>query len=432
MAVFPTLHYGDTGPDVELLQLALQRSGYDPGGLDGIFGNKTRSALQHFQRANALQPDGIAGSRTWTALEPWLLGYTIRIVRHGDTLYRLAAAYNTTVLRIQAANPGADPFRLRPGMRLVIPYAFPLLSAGIRFTSLLLQETLRGLKARYPFLSSVPVGNSVMGKPLWCIRIGQGPAQMFVNATHHANEWITTPVVLAWLEEYCEAFLRNHSLYGTDTGTLYASTTTFLMPMVNPDGTDLVTGQLKSGPFYDNAAAIAAEYPSIPFPDGWKANIRGIDLNLQYPAGWEEARRIKFAQGFTSPAPRDYVGPEPLSAPESRAVYDLTVRNKFLLTLSYHTQGQVLFWNSGTDTPEASEAIVRRLARVSGYTPEDTPAESANAGYRDWFVLRYGRPGFTVEAGLGENPLPLTQFPELLQANSPLLTEALRITAELS
>ena len=41
---------------------------------------------------------------------------------------------------------------------------------------------------------------------------------------------------------------------------------------------------------------------------GWKANINGVDLNLQFPAGWENAKEIKYSQGFNKPAPRDFVG----------------------------------------------------------------------------------------------------------------------------
>ena len=41
---------------------------------------------------------------------------------------------------------------------------------------------------------------------------------------------------------------------------------------------------------------------------------------------------------------------------------------------------------------------------------EETPGASGYAGYKDWFIEEYDRPGYTVEAGMGENPLPMKQF----------------------
>ena len=70
----------------------------------------------------------------------------------------------------------------------------------------------------------------------------------------------------------------------------------------------------------------------------------GIDLNLQFPAGWEQAREIKFAQGFNKPAPRDFVGYGPLTAPEAVALYTFTLRHNFSIMLTYHTQGRVIFY----------------------------------------------------------------------------------------
>lgn len=46
---------------------------------------------------------------------------------------------------------------------------------------------------------------------------------------------------------------------------------------------------------------------------------------------------------------------------------------------------------------------------------------SSYAGYKDWFIQDFDRPGYTVEAGLGENPLPISQLPEIVRDNLPIL-----------
>ena len=121
------------------------------------------------------------------------------------------------------------------------------------------------------------------------------------------------------------------------------------------------------------------------------------------------------------------MGTTPLGAPESRSLYDYTQKNNFALTLSYHTQGEVIYWKYLDFNPPRSFEIGEELSRVSGYNLEITPSESGYAGYKDWFIYFYNRPGYTVEVGTGENPLPLTQFSEIYSDNLPLLTTALNI-----
>ena len=263
-----------------------------------------------------------------------------------------------------------------------------------------------------------------MGRPLYALTIGVGQKSVFFNGAHHANEWITGLLILRYLEKYAESCLTGGSIGGESAEMLFKESTLHIVPVVNPDGVDLVTGNLTSGKFYTEAVSIAKKYPNIPFPDGWKANIAGTDLNLQYPAGWENARAVKFAQGYTSPAPRDYVGVSPLSAPESAAVYEYTRRNDFALTLSYHTQGEVIYPRYLDYSPPCTDSIGAVLSEKSGYTLEATPSASGYAGYKDWFIYEYYRPSYTVEAGRGVNPLPIVQFDEIYRKNEGLMTSA--------
>ena len=426
------MKFGSRGPNVQFLQLALNRAGAGPVLTDGLFGYATKNAVTAFQRSHSLVPDGVVGPTTDQALTPWYTGYVTHTVRPGDTLYTIARTHHTTVRRVETANPGLDPFQLLPGTRLTVPLAFPVVPTTIDWTSDVLAKTVAGLSARYPSIGVDRIGQSQLGVPIPCLVLGSGPVPVLYNAAHHANEWITTPVLMKFAEDLAQAAMRDKTLYDLPARELLRRCRIYLVPMVNPDGVDLVTGRLTGGPAYEHARAIAAQYPAIPFPGGWKANIDGTDLNLQYPAGWEQARAIKFAQGFCTPAPRDYVGTAPLSAPESRAMADFTQRLRPRLTLSYHTQGQVIYWKYLDYEPEHSRAIAYQLAAASGYLVEQTPYPSGFAGYKDWFLENYHLPGYTIEAGLGENPLPLSQFDQIVRANLGILVLGAYLAAELT
>ncbi|MCL2106981.1 MAG: peptidoglycan-binding protein [Oscillospiraceae bacterium] len=371
------LREGDRGAVVDMLQWGLTRARW-PLRADGVFGNKTLRAVQAFQGQNGLAPDGVAGDLTWAALTPYITGQAL------------------------------------PGR--------PIVPTAIRWSSDLLTLVVEGLGARYPFLASETIGSSAMGKPIQLMRIGEGARRVGYNATHHANEWITTPLLLKFLERYAACYVRGGTLGWVPCARLYREFTLEIVPMVNPDGVDLVTDALShAAPEYLRAVQIAAAFPRIPFPLGWKANIEGIDLNLGYPAGWELAREIKYAQGFVTYAPRDFVGPYPLAAPESAAMYRHALQAGYELILAYHTQGELIFWRyEGFDPPGAYQ-LARRMETASGYAMAETPPGSSHAGYRDWFITRFNRPGFTIEAGRGTSPLPLSQFDQIYRDNIGIL-----------
>ena len=415
------LRLGSRGTDVFILQLALNRAGFLNENPDGIFGVRTQNGVLRFQQSAGLNQDGIVGIRTWNALLPYLKGYLTHRIARGDSLWNLSQQYNTSVGAILRANVGVNPDNLRIGTNLIIPLSFSVVPENVPYTYQLVTFILEGLQARYPFLSGGTIGRSVMGKSIPYVRIGRGETEVFYNASHHANEWLTTLVLLKFLEEYSESYATNGSIFNVSASELYNKAALYLVPIVNPDGVDLVNGVVPSGRYLTQARRLADNYPNIPYPNGWKANINGVDLNLQYPANWERAREIKFSQGFTIPGPRDYVGSAPLSEPEARAVYDFTRNHDFKLTLSYHSQGEIIYWKYLDYEPENSRRIAEYFGEVSGYAVEETPYASGFAGYKDWFIETYNRPGYTIEIGLGMSPLPLSQFPQIYNDNLGIL-----------
>ena len=398
---------------MSLTDLALKRAGAD--------------SLTDFQQQEGLFPSGKEDILTMQRLTPYLLGYERYMIKPRDTLYRIARRYGTSVRAIQGANPGLTAENLPVGQYLHVPYGFPVVPTDRPFTSELLALCVQGLKVRYPFIEQRLLGKTACGRPLTLLEIGTGSRKVLYNASHHANEWITTPLLMKFLEDYGEAVSRGSTIFGADARKLFRSTQLFLVPMVNPDGVDLATGAIeKDSATYAAAREIAAYFPEIPFPEGWKANLRGVDLNLNYPAGWEKAREIKARQGYDRPAPRDFPGQAPLDQPESAAMAELTRAVSPRLTLSYHTQGQVIYWKYLDMEPPGAQLIGKQFARVSGYFLEDTPYASGFAGYKDWYILTQNRPGYTVEAGAGTNPLPLSQFDQIYEDNLGILVLGLQ------
>ena len=293
-------------------------------------------------------------------------------------------------------------------------------------TSAACEAMLAQLVATYPFLRSEQLTTTAFGRPVTALVIGNGQRKVLYTAAHHANEWITALVLLKFAEQYAQAIASGGDIFSRNAKILSEETTLYMVPLVDPDGVDLVTGSIPEGSAqYQQAQRLGQNYPSIPFPDGWKANLLGVDLNLQYPAGWLQAREIKFSQGFTKPGPRDYVGSFPLDQKESRALADYTEAIDPALVLAYHTQGGEIYWQFEDIVVPGARELGEEFARLSGYTLADTPYNSAFAGYKDWFIKYFRRPGYTIEAGRGENPLPVSQFDEIYQDNLGILVTAL-------
>ncbi len=301
----------------------------------------------------------------------------------------------------------------------------PIVNTQVPITAARCDEMILEIVQAYPFCRTEVIGTTAFQRPLRTLVIGNGPRKVIFAAAHHANEWITALVLLKFAEDFAEAIKTGGQIFDRDAKELSETATIYMVPMVDPDGVDLVVGAIQPGDIqYDLALRLSQDYPAIPFPDGWKANLLGVDLNLQYPAGWLQAREIKFSQGFTRPGPRDYVGRAPLNQYESRALATYTEAVDPALVLAYHAQGKEIYWQFRDYEIPGAEELGQTFARVSGYALTTVSENSAYAGYKDWFIQNFRRPGYTIEVGQGVNPLPLTQFDEIYRDNLGILVTA--------
>jgi g-D-glutamyl-meso-diaminopimelate peptidase len=329
-------------------------------------------------------------------------------VKQGDTFWKLASARNLSVDALLLLNPSLNPNQLTIGQKVFLPrrVIIPDVNGKMNYDYTTLSKDIEELKKHFPFITIRSIGNSVEGKSIPEILLGTGNKKVHINASFHANEWITTAILMSMLNTFLLSLTNNSSIRGLATMPLYQSVQLSIVPMVNPDGVDLV---LNGPPENSREQLIGLNEGSLDF-SAWKANIRGVDLNNQFPAGWEIEKERKEPK---SPASRDYPGDAPLTEPEASAMADLARRGQFDRLLALHTQGEEFYWGfEGLESSE-SNALAAEFERVSGY--KAIQYIDSYAGYKDWFIQEFRKPGFTVELGEGVNPLPISQFDEIYE-----------------
>lgn len=330
-------------------------------------------------------------------------------IQANDTLWTIAAVNNISLDHIELVNPGLNPMSLQIGQGIFLPQRATdmIVSDVTNYTYEKMMNDIQLLQSVYPFIFNRTIGNSVMGKDIVELQIGSGPKEVHLNGSFHANEWITTPIIMRFLNHYALSLTNYNPIRGIQMLPLYSNTQLSIVPMVNPDGVNLVlNGASAAGERSQEVLAINNQSEDF---SNWKANINGVDLNNQFPALWEvEAQRKP-----SSPQPRDYPGPSPLSEPEAIAMAQLAEEKNFLRVNAFHTQGEVIFWGYEGYEPPVARDIVIEYANVSGYIP--IQYVDSYAGYKDWFIQEFRQPGYTVELGSGVNPLPIEQFPEIYE-----------------
>ncbi|MBR5539050.1 MAG: gamma-D-glutamyl-meso-diaminopimelate peptidase [Clostridia bacterium] len=273
-----------------------------------------------------------------------------------------------------------------------------------------LMESVRKLADKYDFLNFSYLTESVMGRGIPLLRVGEGKKNYYYVGTHHGAERITGMILLRFIYELCEVIRRGGKIGDVDERFFLKQRSLFFIPQLNVDGADIsANGPDKSSPWYSRLVGING---SDDF-SRWQANARGIDLNHNYDAGFEEYKEIEKELGITTFASTRYSGERPESEPETNALcaYFRFFSPRAVITL--HTQGREIYYTSGGRCPLGAEFTAKRISCLTGYKLSKPSGAAAYGGLTDYCIQKLGIPSFTVECGKGENPLPPTDIYEM-------------------
>ncbi len=264
------------------------------------------------------------------------------------------------------------------------------------------KKLMGALCEEYRFLKHSIIGKSCGGKGIDALKIGSGESYALMVAGVHGSERITSTVLLMFVEELCTAIKKCTYMGEIDIYKALRGRGVIFVPCLNPDGCDIsLLGKKACGEFAQkNEVLCRGDFTH------WNANLRGVDLNHNFDAGWKELHRKERELGIISPSPSRFGGYKPHSEPETVALTELCLRENIRHCMALHSQGEVIYWDYGSKTPAKSRKMAEILATSSGYALDVPISIATGGGFKDWFIDKFRRPGFTAEIGLGKNPLP--------------------------
>jgi g-D-glutamyl-meso-diaminopimelate peptidase len=285
------------------------------------------------------------------------------------------------------------------------------------------QDDVWILKSKYKKQLQVhTIGKSEFGRKIYAIQIGQGEKSVLLSGAHHGREWITSLLTMKMAEDIAVNMKNGDNFLG--------SYSIWIVPMINPDGVTIQQGRINKFPFFSKRKIKKMNDDSKDFTR-WKSNGLGVDLNRQYPAGWENLKNSK-----KEPSYKNYKGKAPFEAKEVQAIVELTDKIKPTIAVAYHSSGQEIFWQYNNGVNEKRDrTIAEILAQETGYQLGIPPKDAIGGGFTDWFITTYHLPAFTIEICplVNERNPSLTNFAEAWGRNKTipktLVEEAKKIDA---
>lgn len=272
-----------------------------------------------------------------------------------------------------------------------------------------LRTAIEKLCENYPFLEKGIIGRSCAGRNIPYLKLGDADEYVLFAAATHGSEHITTNVLLLFLEQLCASLKSGGYIAGLNAKKAMLGRAIIIVPCVNPDGVEIsIHGAAGAG----NMAGKIERLCKGDFSH-WNSNLRGVDINHNFDAGWQVLSNREKQAGIYGPAMTRFGGFSAMSEPETLALSELCSTHTIRHVVSLHSQGEVIYWNYGSKQIPRAQKMAEIMATSSGYALDVPTGLALGGGFKDWFINTYSRPGFTVEIGKGTNPLPISEASEI-------------------
>ena len=244
------------------------------------------------------------------------------------------------------------------------------------------------------------------------------PKKILIFGGIHGREYMTSQLIMEQTTEFLMKLCRTQD---KEYAKILEGKAIHVVPMVNPDGVTISQRGamgIKNPDLKNLVEEIAlregGRHPQGSYFHRWKANAKGVDLNRNFDALWETCE-----DAVQEPSRENYKGTKPESEIESRALAELTRREEFQRTISYHSSGAVIYWDfyqQGQLRVQTWE-FAKKIGEITGYVPQENTREQSSGGYKDWALLKMEIPSLTIEIGRQESPLPASCFEEIFIEN---------------
>lgn len=282
------------------------------------------------------------------------------------------------------------------------------------YTYSMIVEDLDRLLLEYPaFVHPVEVGKSEFGLELKTVRIGRvkrNANSMLLVGNIHGREDFSSKLLMKFLNVYLLSIAGKSDLY-PDAATLLDSIDIYVMPVANPDGLKIAqedfAGIRDLFNLYKDSILCIETYKE------WKANGKGIDLNRTFDDGNFEVKKGSSYQAV--PASEGYKGKFPAEPVETQHIQRLVASIRPLVTASFHTKGNILFWADAKTHPflgNIDTYITTEIADATGFKTASIAkyASEYGCGLENYVRAEYGLIGTCVELSRGDKTRQ--QFPD--------------------